>query len=82
MENPCSINRFLLALLVVATLVAVAASIYFQNLYILAGWFSAVGAGFVLWGFFALLNIALFAPLFRLLAKLDAKIGRNELRGE
>jgi ABC-type thiamin/hydroxymethylpyrimidine transport system permease subunit len=73
MENPRTINRFLIALLIAFTAAAVAASIYFHNAFILFGWLATVAAFFLFCLVFALLNIAVFAPLFSLLARLDAK---------
>ena len=78
MENPRTINRFLLAALAVFTAAFVAASVYFHSIYILLGWLAAIVAFFVICGLFALFNIAVFAPLFRLLARLDAKMGSSK----
>ena len=73
MENPRTINRLFIALLVAFTAAAVAASIYFQSATILFGWLAAIAAFLLLCFVFALFNIAVFAPLFRLLARLDAR---------
>ncbi len=73
MENPRTINRFLIALLVVFTAAAVAASFYYHSVYFLFGWLAAIATFFLICFAFALFNIAVFSPLFRLLARLDAK---------
>jgi hypothetical protein len=78
MENPRNINRFFIALLVAFTAAAVAASIYFQSAAILFGWLATIAAFFLICFVFALFNIAVFAPLCRLLARLDARFtGRS-----
>jgi hypothetical protein len=82
MENPGSINRFLLALLVVATIVAMAASIYFQSSSVLFGCLSALAGCVVVCAVFALLSIATVAPLFRLMASIDPWMGRNKHRNQ
>ena len=73
MENPHTINRFFIALLVAFTAAAVAASIYFRSALILLGWLATVAAFFLVCFVFALFSVAVFAPLFRLLARLDAR---------
>ena len=73
MENPRTINRFFVALLTAFTAAAVAASIYFRSASILFGWLAAVASFFLICFVFALFNIAVFVPLFRLLARLDAR---------
>jgi hypothetical protein len=80
MENPRTINRFFIALLVVFTAAAVAASVYFQSASILLGWLATVAAFFLVCFVFALFNIAVFAPLFRLLARLDARFTARRSR--
>ena len=79
MENPRTINRFFIALLVVFTTAAVGASIYFQSAGILFGWLAAIAAFFLICFVFALFNVAIFPPLFRLMARLDAGFTRRRL---
>jgi hypothetical protein len=74
MENPRTINRFLGTLLFTLTAAAVGASVYFRSVSILFCWLAAVAALILICFVFALFNIAVFDPLFRLLARLDAKL--------
>jgi hypothetical protein len=74
MENPRTLNQFFVALLIGFTTAAVAASIYFRSASILFGWLAAVAAFFLISFVFAFFNIAIFAPLFRLLARFDARL--------
>ncbi len=74
MENPRTINRFVVAFLIAVTTAAVAMSIYHHNVYFLLVWLAAVAAFFVICFAFAFFNIAVFAPLFRLIARIDTRL--------
>ena len=57
---------------------ALAVSIYSYNVWVLIGWFAVLAAFFLVSFVLSLLNIIIFARLFKLLARLDARlIGRR-----
>ena len=78
MENPRVINRFLFALLVGFTFVALGCSLYYREIFIFFGWLAIIVLFLAVCGFLAVFNIAIFAPIFRLLARLDAKTGSTK----
>ena len=51
---------------------AVAASIYFREVYFLVGYIAAIALIFAMFGFVGVLNLIMFAPIFWLMAKLTA----------
>jgi hypothetical protein len=73
MEDPRTINRFLVGLLVASTLAAVVFSVYYQEWFILLWWLAAVLIFFVVCRLFALFNIMIFAPILWLVTKLTRK---------
>jgi len=73
MENPRSINRFLLGMLIAAAALAVAATIYFREIYFLIGFVAALALAFAVFGFVGVINVILFAPVFWLMAKLTGR---------
>ncbi len=78
MENPRVINRFLFALLVGFTFVAIGYSLYYREIFIFLAWLAFIALFSVVCGLLAVFNIAIFAPIFRLLARLDAKTGSTK----
>ena len=78
MENPRVINRFLFALLVGFTFAALGCSLYYRKIFIFFGWLAIVALFSVVCGLLAVFNIAIFSPIFRLLARLDAKTGSTK----
>jgi len=77
-ENPRVIHRFLFALLVGFTFVALGWSLYYREIFILFGWLAIIVLFSAVCGLLAVFNIAIFAPIFRLLARLDAKTGSTK----
>jgi len=77
-ENPRAIHRFLFALLVGFTFVALGCSLYYREIFILFAWLATIVLFLAVCGLLAFLNIAIFAPIFRLLARLDAKTGSTK----
>ncbi len=78
MENPRVINHFLFALLVGFTFVALGCSLYYREIFIFFGWLAIIVLFLAVCGLLAFLNIAIFSPIFRLLARLDAKTGSTK----
>ena len=74
MENPRSINRFFIALLIAFTLVAIGSSLYLREIRIFLLWVAVIALFVVVCGLLSLCNIVIFAPIFRLVAKLDARL--------
>ncbi len=75
MEDPRAINRFLLGLLCAFTLGALGCSLYWRNLYIMAGWVVGLVLFALCCRFFALLSALVFGPICWLLAKLTGRRG-------
>ena len=69
MENPKSVHRFLLALAGVCTAAALGLSIYSANFYLFLAWLGTLTVFFVVCGVLALFNVAMFAPIFWLIAR-------------
>jgi hypothetical protein len=73
MENPKTINRFLLALFFTSIAAAFGLSIYYHDAYILLGWLAALGLAAIVCGALALLNALIFAPIIWLMSKFTDK---------
>ena len=69
-----------MVLLGVCSAVAVGLSIYFGDLFILAGWLALLLCFFVVCGVAAIFNVVIFAPIFWLIGRLtDKKVpGRTQ----
>ena len=62
-------NWFFMGMLVASALLAVAASIYFREVYFLLGYIAALALIFAMFGFVAVINVVLFVPVFWVMAK-------------
>ena len=69
MENPKTINRFLLALFFTSIAAALGLSIYYRDIYILLGWLTALVLAAIVCDALALLNVVIFAPIIWLMSK-------------
>ena len=69
MENPRTINRFLLGLLAVYAATAIGGSVFLGDVSILLYSIAAAAFIFVGFGVVAIINVIVFVPIFWLMAK-------------
>ncbi len=80
MENPRTMNRFFTGALAAFILAVFVWSILQVDLPLLLAYGVALGIVVLMCGICAFVNVIIFVPLFRLLAKLDAKIMVRKIR--
>jgi hypothetical protein len=69
MENPRTINRFLLGLLAVYAAITIGGSVFLGDVSILLYSIAAAALIFVGFGLVAIINVIVFVPIFWLMAK-------------
>ena len=69
-------------MLIVSAAVAVAASVYFRDVYFLLGYIAALALIFGMFGFVGIINAILFVPIFWLMAKLTAHKPKSRSSGD
>ena len=76
MENPKTINRFLLALFFTSIAAALGLSIYYRDIYILLGWLTALVLAAIVCAarFPRFLNVVIFAPIIWLMSKFTGQV--------
>lgn len=79
MENPRGVNRLIVGALAAFILATSVWSIFQKDFLVLLASAVALGTVIVMCGVCVLVNIAIFAPLFRLLGKLDRWILRKRV---
>ena len=72
MENPRTINRFLLGLLAVYAAIAIGGSVFLGDVSILLYSIAAAALIFVGFGLVAIINVIVFVPIFWLMAKFSS----------
>jgi hypothetical protein len=77
MENPRTVHRLGVALLVTFAAAAVAASIYYETLLLLPAFVGIAIAFYLVCLPIAFLNILIFGPILRLIAMMDARLTRR-----
>jgi len=81
MESPRVINRTAIAVFAATTLLALVGSIQSADFSILFGWLAVLVLFLAVCVVGALLNMAIFIPVFHLMAKVDYKLKRTRQRG-
>ena len=71
MENPKSVTRFLIFVVIACSVAIVALSIYCRDYYIVLGWLAALAGLAVLCVFLGLVNVVIFGPILWLMSRLD-----------
>jgi hypothetical protein len=69
MENPRTINRFLLGLLAIYGAVAIGGSVFLGDVSVLFYSIAATALIFIGFGLVAIINVIVFAPIFWLMAR-------------
>ena len=81
MESPRVINRTAIAVFAATTLLALVGSIQSADFSIFFGWLAVLVLFLAVCVVGALLNMAIFIPVFHLMAKLDHKLKRTRQAG-
>jgi hypothetical protein len=80
MEHQDSVTWPFYGIIAAYSIFVVGCSIYFRDAQVLVWGFGMLLAGLVGWSLLALLNVIMFPPIFRLLARLTGKQNTKELR--